>query len=134
MVNQWQRPHEAAEWDATGGANLPTRAEQLDLLLTLLAGIGDGVILDLGIGSGLVAERVLDTLPHAELVGVDLSLPMLELARGRLNRFGTRVHLCAGDLSAPEVIDLPRHDYAAVFSVQTLHHLTKRKSRPRSRG
>jgi tRNA (cmo5U34)-methyltransferase len=124
MPSHWQRPEEAADWDAGGGAHLPTRAEQQDLLLALLAGIGDGAVLDLGIGSGLVAEKVLDALPRAELVGVDFSSPMLELARERLRRFGGRVRLCAGDLSAPHDIDLPHRRYQAVFSVQTLHHLS----------
>jgi ubiquinone/menaquinone biosynthesis C-methylase UbiE len=40
--------------------------------------IGDGVILDLGVLSGLVAEAVLDALPEASLVGVDFSNAMLE--------------------------------------------------------
>jgi tRNA (cmo5U34)-methyltransferase len=93
----------------------------------LLAGVRDGAVLDLGVGSGLVAEAVLDALPHAELVGVDFSPAMLELARERLGRFGSRARLCEGDLSAPEAIDLPRRRYAAVFSVQTLHHLDDRE-------
>lgn len=127
MANHWLKPERAADWDASRGRHLPTRAEQQSLLLALLAGIGDGAVLDLGIGSGLVAEAVLDALPRAELVGVDFSPPMLDLARERLGRFGPRVHLCEGDLSAPAAIDLPRRRYAAVFSVQTLHHLSDRE-------
>jgi ubiquinone/menaquinone biosynthesis C-methylase UbiE len=123
VSKQWLKPEQAAEWDAGGGTNLPTRAEQQELLLALLAGLGDGGLLDLGVGSGLVAEAVLDMLPRAELVGVDYSPAMLDLARKRLSRFGARAHLCHGDLSTPETIDLPRRGYAAVFSVQTLHHL-----------
>jgi tRNA (cmo5U34)-methyltransferase len=127
VANQWLRPEEAADWDTSGGMHLPTSAEQQTLLLALLAGIGDGAALDLRFGSGLVAEEVLDELPHVELVGVDFSSPMLDLARERLGRFGSRVHLCEGDLSAPEAIDLPWRRYAAVFSVQTLHHLSDRE-------
>jgi tRNA (cmo5U34)-methyltransferase len=127
MTEHWQRPEEAADWDAGGGTHLPTRAEQQELLLALLVGIGNGALLDLGVGSGLVAENVLEALPHAELVGVDFSPPMLELAHTRLHRFGGRVRLCAGDLSAPEDIELPHSRYRAVFSVQTLHHLDARE-------
>jgi ubiquinone/menaquinone biosynthesis C-methylase UbiE len=124
-VDQWRRPDTAAAWDASGGTGLPTRAQQQELLLALLTGsqIGDGAVLDLGVGSGLVAEAVLHALPRATLVGVDFSSPMLDLARGRLRRFADRVHLCAGDLSRPGEIELPRLRYQAAFSIQTLHHL-----------
>ena len=81
-MRQWQRRETATAWDAAGGKQLPTRAEQQALLLALLieSEIGDGAVLDLGIGSGLVAEQVLEALPQAELVGVDFSRPMLDLA------------------------------------------------------
>src|SRR4029450_6562323 len=61
-VRQWQRTETATAWDAGAGKQLPTRAEQQDLLLALLieSEIGDGSVLDLGIGSGLVAEIVLE--------------------------------------------------------------------------
>jgi len=56
-VHQWQRRETATGWDAGGGKQLPTRAEQQDVLLALLIAseIGNGAVLDLGIGSGLVA-------------------------------------------------------------------------------
>ena len=116
-------------WDAGGAKRLPTRAEQQDLLLALLieSEIGDGAVLDLGIGSGLVAERVLEALPRAELVGVDFSRPMLDLARERLSRFGSRVLLREGDLAEPGAIDLPHRRYKAAFSIQTMHHLDDRE-------
>jgi len=56
-VHFWQREETAIDWDAGGADQLPTRAEQLDVLLALLAAaeVGDGAVLDLGVGSGLVA-------------------------------------------------------------------------------
>jgi predicted O-methyltransferase YrrM len=78
----WQQRETARQWDA-GASGLATRAEQQEILLALLreARIGDGAVLELGVGSGLVAEVVLDALPEASLVGVDFSDAMLELAR-----------------------------------------------------
>jgi SAM-dependent methyltransferase len=95
-------------------------------MLTLLreARIGDGAVLDLGVGSGLVAEAVLDELPEASLHGIDYSEPMLELARARLHRFGARVRLQQHDLAEIGSLALPAARYAAAFSVQTLHHLS----------
>jgi tRNA (cmo5U34)-methyltransferase len=126
LVHEWQWPETAAAWDADGGAGLPTRAAQQELLLALLRSskIDDAAVLDLGVGSGLVAEAVLDDLPRTTLVGVDFSSPMLALARDRLRRFGSRVHLLSGDLSKPGEIELPSLRYDAAFSIQTLHHLT----------
>jgi tRNA (cmo5U34)-methyltransferase len=122
----WHERETARIWDASGGAHLPTRAEQQEILLALLgeARVGERVVLDLGVGSGLVAEAVLDALPEASLVGVDSSDAMLELARARLDRFGPRVQLLRHDLADVGELTLPAGRYAAVFSVQTLHHLT----------
>lgn len=122
----WKTQETAAGWDAGGAEQLPTRAEQQDVLLELLtaADIGDGAVLDLGIGSGLVAETVLTALPDMQLVGVDFSAAMLDLARGRLSRFGPRVQLLCHDLSRLDSIVLPDLHYRAAFSVQTMHHLS----------
>lgn len=122
----WHERKTAREWDAHGGARLPTRAEQQEILLALLreAQVGERVILDLGVGSGLVAEAVLDALPEASLVGIDSSEAMLELAGARLDRFGSRVQLVRHDLAAIGDLALPAGRYAAAFSVQTLHHLS----------
>jgi ubiquinone/menaquinone biosynthesis C-methylase UbiE len=121
----WHDAEAAAAWDEGGAQLLPTRAEQQALLLDLLAEaqVGDGWLLDLGVGSGLVAEAALDALPEASLVGVDFSEPMLARARARLERFGSRVTLLRHDLAALDRLELPRQRYAAAFSVQTLHHL-----------
>ena len=122
----WQRQETAVDWNEGGSEQLPTRAEQQSVLLALLvaAEIGDGAVLDLGIGSGLVAEAVLEALPDARLVGVDFSAAMLELARERLGRFGSRVQLLGHDLSELDSLELPDLRYRAVFSIQTMHHLS----------
>lgn len=125
-MHEWKGQEAAASWDAGGGGQLPTRREQQGILLALLAAseIGDGAILDLGIGSGLVAEAVLDAQPSSQLVGVDFSDAMLAIARDRLSRFGSRLLLVAGDLSQPHSIALPPLSFRAAFSVQTIHHLS----------
>jgi len=126
QVHDWKGHETAMSWNASGGGELPTRAEQQDVLLALLAAseIGDGAVLDLGVGSGLVAEAVLDALPNSQVVGVDFSDAMLDLAGERLSRFGSRVRLLAGDLSEPDAIGLPDLPYRAAFSIQTMHHLS----------
>src|SRR4051794_18300271 len=53
-------------------------------------------VLDVGCGSGRIAEHVLDA-GAGEYVGVDFSEPMLDLAGDRLERLGDRVELINGD-------------------------------------
>ena len=106
-MHQWKSEETATAWDGQGSEVLPTRAPQQDLLLALLdpSGIDNGAVLDLGIGSGLVAEVVLEALPNAQIVGIDFSDAMLNLARERLSRFGSRVVLRTHDLSDLDRID-----------------------------
>src|SRR5262249_42251747 len=108
----WQQREAARGGEARAGG-LATRAGEQGVLLALLreARIGDGTVLDLGVGSGLVAEVILDALPEASLVGVDFSDAMLEVARARLDRFGSRVRLVSHDLAAIGTIALPAARY-----------------------
>jgi tRNA (cmo5U34)-methyltransferase len=125
-MSDWHSTETATEWDATADTQLPTRAEQQAIVLALLeeAEVGDEAVLDLGVGSGLVAEAILDRLPSAALVGVDFSEAMLERARKRLHRFGSRAQLLGHDLADLAALQLPVKRYAAVISIQTLHHLS----------
>jgi SAM-dependent methyltransferase len=132
-MSEWHARETAAQWDADLSGRLPTRAEQQGVLLTLLAAaeIGDGAVLDLGVGSGLVAEAVLETLPDARLVGVDYSAAMLELARERLLRFGARVDLTPGDLASVGRIKLPDLGYrlSSPFRRCTTFRMPRRRLR-----
>jgi SAM-dependent methyltransferase len=76
-------------------------------------------VLDVGCGSGRVAEQVLDA-GAATYVGIDLAGEMLGLARTRLARFGDRVTLIHGDFvdaplggSLDVVLGLGIFDYLA---------------------
>jgi tRNA (cmo5U34)-methyltransferase len=73
-------------------------------------------ILDLGVGTGETAARVLALYPEAALVGVDASPAMLAHARSRL---GDRPDLRVGRLEAP----LPEGGFDLVISALAVHHL-----------
>jgi tRNA (cmo5U34)-methyltransferase len=123
MSEGWRDPAVAEQWGALAG-KLPTREEQLDIALAELeaADLGDQWILDLGVGPGIVAEQVLERLPEARIVGADVSERMLELAAGRLKRFGGRFEPAHVDLEAEDPA-LPERDYAAALAVQSLHNV-----------
>jgi ubiquinone/menaquinone biosynthesis C-methylase UbiE len=79
----------------------------------------DGVVLEIGCGTGQIAELVLASHATARYVGLDLSEGMLGVARERLARFGERVELRRVDDGLP--LDDLRLD--AAFGVDVLHHV-----------
>lgn len=81
-----------------------------------------GVLLDVGCGTGQLAELLLDRDAAREYVGLDPAPAMLDRARTRLARFGDRVRLLE---SFAERIELPDDSVDAAFGVDLLHHLTE---------
>jgi SAM-dependent methyltransferase len=59
-------------------------------------------VLDVGCGSGRIGELALEA-GAADYVGVDFTETMLDLARGRLARFGDKVTLVQGDFRNVEL-------------------------------
>ena len=72
-------------------------------------------ILDLGVGTGETARRVLDLHPEARLVGIDASPAMLARARELL----PDAELYVGRLEDP----LPEGPFELVVSALAVHHL-----------
>ena len=122
MAQNWQDPAFAEAWDARHLTGNPARAEHLSLLLAILDEVESGWILDLGSGSGLVAQMVLDQKAKARVFGLDSSTAMLGIAKARLARYGERVRLAEGDLTVLDRVDAPAGCSAAI-AVQSLHHL-----------
>lgn len=91
---------------------IDTAAETLSLLDT-----PSPVILDLGVGTGALADRCFAVRPDAELVGIDSDPAMLEIARTRLLRY-PRVHLRVDDFVR---VPLPSCD--AIVACISLHHV-----------
>ena len=73
-------------------------------------------VLDLGAGTGLLAERVAAALPAAELTLLDGSPAMLDTARARL---GARVAYVRQDFAD----ELPAGSWDAVVSALAIHHV-----------
>lgn len=125
MKDQWHDSAFAEAWDRHTLPGNPTRLEQLDILTTIIADLWtEGVsVLELGIGSGQVAEMLLTRRPDLHLVGLDSSLPMLTLAQRRLQWWADHYTLIETDFQYIAWATLPRRPYGIVFSVQSLHHL-----------
>ncbi|MFC7441700.1 class I SAM-dependent methyltransferase [Laceyella putida] len=125
--HNWNDPSEAKQWDQNhAGLHNPLRAEQLDILLSVIEASfqPNQWLLDLGMGSGLVEEQLFKRIPEARVVGVDSSTEMLKLAHERLRPYANRYETHVGDFADLDQLPLPDYSYQCVFSVQALHHLT----------
>ena len=102
----------------------PTRAEQLDILATVVAdnyATGDR-LLDLGVGVGYVAHLIFAKQPAAAIVGVDRKSEALTSAQGAFAGFD--LTCIEGDLEAIADLSIPAGPYKAIYSTLTFHDLT----------
>ncbi len=122
----WGEEEFAKSWDAVNAArDNPDRANQLDMLISLLEGVrpDDGWMLDLGAGSGRVETLIFERIPHARVVCLDSSEEMRKLASERLSDHEGRYLSLLGDMNDLEAVEFPHAPYAAVFSSQALHEI-----------
>lgn len=76
-------------------------------MLAILEQINGGWIVDLGCGSGLVAQMVLDQNATARVFGLDSSTATLRIATDRLASYDHRVKLAEGDLTSLNRVEAP---------------------------
>jgi tRNA (cmo5U34)-methyltransferase len=108
------------DWDpdaylATMLGEIPGYEELQQATVAATAGIDARSVLDLGIGTGETALRVLTRHAGASLVGVDASEPMLRRARERMPAADLRL----GRLEE----ELPPGPFDLVVSTLVVHHL-----------
>ena len=106
----------ADEWDELRALLAP--AEEVEAaLLTALAGDALGAALDIGTGTGRIAELLGEDAAH--VVALDNSPEMLRVARARLQDLsGERVELVQGDFNA---LPFPAASFDTVVLHQVLH-------------
>ncbi len=81
-------------------------------------------IIDLGVGTGTLALRLLEAFDDAQVIGIDLDPSMLALARERLAGFGDRFQLIEADLRQDHWVELVGGEADAVVSATALHWLS----------
>ena len=91
--------------------------DRLEEETSAATGVGATSVLELGTGTGETARRVLDRHPDAQLIGIDASPGMVEVARATLP--ADRVELFVGRLEDP----LPEGSFDLVVSALAVHHL-----------
>ena len=93
-----------------------SRGVQLDLLAAALSPSVNQII-DLGGGTGSLAEAMLDRFSQCSVLVRDIDPEMLSITQARLSRFGNRFKTEVGSFDDP----LPRAD--AVLAAFALHHI-----------
>ncbi len=124
-MEDFRDPQTAASWSADPLLHNPLRAEQLDILLSILQAEykqGDTII-DVGIGSGIVEEELFRLIPSAQVLGIDFSEAMVELAHTRLRDFREQYSITMHDLRDIGNLQLPQAKYSLAFSIQTIHNV-----------
>lgn len=81
-----------------------------------------GDVLELGCGSGAMAEALLDAHPDVRLVATDLDPRMAASARSRLARFGDRARVETADATE---LSYPDDSFDAILSFIMLHHVMR---------
>ncbi len=104
----------------------PFLREQLDVMLTVIKGLGSPVrrFMDLGCGDGILAAMILEEFPDSDGVLVDHSPPMLTAAEKELAGFAGRIHLVEADYGQETWIGSVK-EYAPldlVVSGFSIHH------------
>jgi tRNA (cmo5U34)-methyltransferase len=120
---RWNQREAAAAYDAAAPVIHPCYLAVQDHVLSAIPFPREVVLraVDLGGGSGRLAERILTEFPAASVVVIDQSEPFLALAKERLARFGSRagcLHQRLQDDWHAEVqpVDL-------IVSTSAIHHL-----------
>jgi len=113
-------------WDHQQRSYLPRREERFDAMLDVVADLlgPDPVAVDLACGPGSLAARLLDRLPGARCVAVDVDPVLLGLGRSALGDRGGRLRFVEADLRAPGwTAALGVDGVDAVLSTTALHWL-----------
>ena len=114
----------AQDWAARFDPN-PERLQLFDLIISQLQSRSLPVrhILELGIGPGYLASRLLDAITNVTYEGIDFSQPMLDLAAVRLRNFGDRVRFTQAHLVEDYWERSMSRPVGAILSTWALHDL-----------
>ena len=112
------------EAEAYSSAAAQAHLERLDNTFVdhiLSLGVHSGIALDVGTGPGQIPIKLALKLPQLEIVGIDLSAPMLAKARDAARSAGVenQVHFEVGDARR---LRFPDHHFDLVMCNSLLHH------------
>jgi tRNA (cmo5U34)-methyltransferase len=124
----WQGRERAQKYEQRADLVLPKRQEMLSLIVQLIPFERDEPlrVLDLGTGTGVPAQRVLQDFPRANVICVDKSAEMMEIGCAKLAEYGDRVRFVQADVGdSAWNIGLPEK-FDAIVSALAFNLLTDR--------
>lgn len=121
---RWNQQEMAAGYDASAEHIHPYYLELQQVLLDLMpcAAETEFLVVDLGGGSGRLAERVLERFSRCRMVVVDQSPAFLDIAVRRTSRFGSRAVFLQSRLQDDWESRLPEPPQV-LLSMSAIHHL-----------
>lgn len=130
MKDKWTDKKFASEWDSNAAIKNPTRSLLLDLLVTIIADsyMEGKKILDLGFGSGQIESMLFAKIPNAQIIGVDASQTMINLAIAKLGKY-PGLNPILHDLTKIDDLVIPQGEYQFVITSFVLHELPQEKKR-----
>lgn len=123
QAREWLR-----RWDLQQATYFVDREERFDVMVDVLLECvdrADPLIVDLGVGPGSLAQRILRRIPDAQVVGIDMDPLLLGLAQQAYG--STNFRVVQADLRHHgwlQQLDLPRRP-AAFVSTTALHWLDR---------
>ncbi len=83
--------------------------------------VSNAKILDLGCGTGLLTQRLLEYFPTAQILGIDLSSAMLEIAQQKLSSYQPRLTL---EQKNAMDLDYPSQSFDLIICSSVWHYFT----------
>ena len=122
----WQGQERAEKYEQRADLVLPKRQEMLSVIVQLIPFEQDQAvqILDLGTGTGVPAQRILQDFPKANVICVDKSAEMMEIGCAKLAEYGDRVRFVQADLEDSTWNNGLPHEFDAIVSALAFNLLT----------
>jgi tRNA (cmo5U34)-methyltransferase len=122
----WQGRERAQKYEQRADLVLPKRQEMLSLIVQLIPFERDepSQVLDLGAGTGVPAQKVLQDFPKANVICVDKSAEMMEIGCAKLAEYGDRVKFVQADLEDPTWNNGLPDEFAIIVSALAFNLLT----------
>jgi SAM-dependent methyltransferase len=124
-IEAYDAPERVQKYDADMDIMHPLRHKMIEIALDVLPfePLDKLKVLDLGVGTGAFALRVLERYPNSTVIAVDGSSSMLELAKARLHEHEKRVEYVVNDFRSMPASTLVPDTFDLVISSYALHHL-----------